>query len=93
MPVERALEGLRVVEVALGTSELGTGMAVGLPGMIFADQGAEVVRVQDAEPPPLDRGLPWGRVWHRDKRVVRARDSPSPTGPPQCWTTIPPSTL
>ncbi|MQY26206.1 CoA transferase [Nocardia aurantia] len=63
--------GLSVVELAVGTSELGFGAAAGVPGMILAGLGAEVVRVV-GEPVPIDAEVPWGRVWHRHKRIVRA---------------------
>ncbi|WP_019925679.1 CoA transferase [Nocardia sp. BMG111209] len=63
--------GLSVVEVAVGTSELGFGAAGGVPGMILAGLGADVVRVV-GEPVPIDADVPWGRVWHRHKRIARA---------------------
>ena len=66
------LAGLSVVEVAVGTSELGLGLAGGVPGMILADLGASVVRVAGAM--PIDSGLPWGLAWHRDKHVVATDD-------------------
>jgi crotonobetainyl-CoA:carnitine CoA-transferase CaiB-like acyl-CoA transferase len=50
------LAGLSVVEVAVGASDLGLGLAGGVPGMILADLGASVVRVADAT--PIDSGLP-----------------------------------
>jgi crotonobetainyl-CoA:carnitine CoA-transferase CaiB-like acyl-CoA transferase len=68
------LAGLSVVEVALGTSELGLGLAGGLPGMVLADLGASVVRAASAAPMPIDEGLPWGLAWHRDKHVVATGD-------------------
>ncbi|XVQ14789.1 CoA transferase [Spirillospora sp. CA-255316] len=68
------LAGLTVVEVAAGTSDLGLGLAGGVPGMLLADLGADVVRVAGARPAPLDAGVPWGRAWHRDKRVVATDD-------------------
>ena len=57
-----ALEGLRVLE-------LGSGMAAGMAGMVLAENGAEVVKV---EPPggDRDRGRPGFAVWHRGKRSV-----------------------
>jgi crotonobetainyl-CoA:carnitine CoA-transferase CaiB-like acyl-CoA transferase len=66
--------GLSVVEVAAGTSELGLGLAGGVPGMMLADLGATVTRVVDPAPVAVDRGVPWGRVWHRDKRLVVSTD-------------------
>lgn len=56
----RCCEGLRVVEC-------GHGMAVGLVGMVLADYGAEVVKL---EPPGGDsfRGEAGFLVWNRNKR-------------------------
>jgi crotonobetainyl-CoA:carnitine CoA-transferase CaiB-like acyl-CoA transferase len=71
---ETPLAGLTIVEVAAGTSDLGLGLAGGVPGMLLADLGADVVRVVGARPAPLDEGVPWGRAWHRDKRVVATDD-------------------
>ena len=67
--------GLSVVEVVVGTSELGLGLAGGVPGMILADLGADVVRVVGDAPLPIDAGVPWGRPWHRDKRIVATDDA------------------
>ena len=55
-----ALEGLRVIE-------LGSGAAAGIAGMVLAENGAEVVKV---EPPSGDpcRGQPGFAVWHRAKK-------------------------
>ena len=66
--------GLSVVEVTAGTSELGLGMAGGVPGMILADLGASVVRVVSESAVPVDGDVAWGRAWHRDKRVVVTDD-------------------
>ncbi|GAA2734277.1 CaiB/BaiF CoA-transferase family protein [Actinocorallia aurantiaca] len=66
--------GLSVVEVVVGTSELGLGLAGGVPGMLLAGLGAEVTRVTGTESAPIDADVPWGRVWHRDKRVVAIDD-------------------
>ncbi|HEV7762022.1 MAG TPA: CoA transferase, partial [Acidimicrobiales bacterium] len=68
--------GLSVVEVAVGTSDLGLGLAGGGPGMMLADLGADVVRIVGRSTTPLDDDLPWRRVWHRDKRTV-ATDDPA----------------
>jgi crotonobetainyl-CoA:carnitine CoA-transferase CaiB-like acyl-CoA transferase len=68
--------GLLVVEVAAGASELGLGLASGVPGMVLADLGATVTRLAGATPVAIDRQLPWGRVWHRDKRLI-ATDDPA----------------
>ena len=62
--------GLTGVEVAVGTSVLGLGLAGGVPGMILADLGADVVRVTGPDALPIDADLAWSRPWHRDKRVV-----------------------
>lgn len=55
-----ALEGLRVLEV-------GSGAAAGIAGMVLAENGAEVVKI---EPPQgdRDRGRPGFAVWHRAKK-------------------------
>ena len=63
-PAPRALDGLRIVEVAHG-------MAGEMAGMVLADNGAEVVKV---EPPGGNRGrghVSFG-VWNRGKRSVIA---------------------
>jgi crotonobetainyl-CoA:carnitine CoA-transferase CaiB-like acyl-CoA transferase len=62
--------GLTVAELAVGTSDLGLGLAGGLPGRLLADLGASVIRIVAALPPPIDSGVPWGRAWHRGKKVV-----------------------
>jgi crotonobetainyl-CoA:carnitine CoA-transferase CaiB-like acyl-CoA transferase len=67
-------DGVTVVEVAVGTSDLGLGLAGGLPGRLLADLGAEVTRVVATAPTAIDEGLPWGRVWHRYKRLVATDD-------------------
>ena len=69
------LEGIRVVEVAVGVTDLGLGHAGGVPGRLFADLGATVTRVVDHEPAAIDADVPWGRVWHRGKRIVRTDDT------------------
>ena len=58
--VATALEGLRVLE-------LGYGAAAGMAGMVLAENGAEVVKI---EPPGGDpcRGQPGFAVWHRAKK-------------------------
>jgi len=67
--------GLTVVEVAVGTSELGLGLASGVPGMLLADLGATVTRVVGTAPTEIDRDLTWPHVWHRNKTVVRTDDA------------------
>ena len=55
-----ALEGLRILE-------LGSGAAAGIAGMVLAENGAEVVKI---EPPhgDRDRSRPGFAVWHRAKK-------------------------
>jgi crotonobetainyl-CoA:carnitine CoA-transferase CaiB-like acyl-CoA transferase len=72
--VSRPLDGIRVVEAAVGVSDLGLGHAGGVPGRLLADLGASVTRVVGPSPPPIDADVPWGRVWHRGKDVVRTDD-------------------
>ena len=67
-------DGLTVVELAAGTSDLGLGLAGGLPGMILSDLGASVTRVVGSTPAPIDADVPWGRAWHRDKRLIETDD-------------------
>lgn len=74
-PITLPCDGLTIVEVALGTSDLGLGMAGGVPGMILGDLGAKVIRVVDPDPDPIDRDVAWGRAWHRDKQVIATADS------------------
>ena len=66
--------GLTVVELAAGVSDLGLGLAGGLPGRLLADLGATVTRVTGARPAPIDATVPWGRAWHRDKKVTATDD-------------------
>src|SRR5262245_14445268 len=58
----QALDRMRVLE-------LGSGMAGAMAGMVLAENGAEVIRV---EPPGGDRerDRPGALVWHRGKRSV-----------------------
>ena len=70
----RPLEGLSVVELAVGTSDLGLGLAGGVPGRILTDLGASTVRIVDPSPPEIDAGVEWGRAWHRDKSIERTDD-------------------
>lgn len=65
--------GLTVVELATGVSEVGLGLASGVPGMILADLGASVTRITGPST-PLDDHVEWGRVWHREKRPVTTDD-------------------
>ncbi|MFA1546252.1 CoA transferase [Actinomadura chokoriensis] len=73
-PAGSPCAGLSVVELAAGTSDLGLGPAGGVPGMLLAGLGADVVRVVGTEPAPIDRDLTWSRAWHRDKRIVATDD-------------------
>jgi crotonobetainyl-CoA:carnitine CoA-transferase CaiB-like acyl-CoA transferase len=70
----RPCEGLSVIEVAVGTSDLGLGLAGGVPGMILAHLGARVQRVVGSSTPEIDGGVVWGHAWHRDKQIVVADD-------------------
>ena len=70
MTAAKPCHGLTVVELAVGTSELGLGLAGGVPGMILSDLGASVVRVVSENPAPIDADVPWGRAW-RDQKVRR----------------------
>ena len=69
------LTGTRVVEVSLGVSVVGAGLAISLPGSIMRDFGAEVVRVQSARRSTLDQGVEFARAWDRGKEVVDVDDS------------------
>lgn len=64
-----------MVEVAVGVTDLGLGHAGGVPGRLLADLGAGVTRVVGTTPPAIDGAVPWGRVWHRGKDVVRTDDA------------------
>ena len=67
------LAGITVVEVLRGVSELGLGMAGGVPGMLLADLGARVVRVA-GEQPPIDDTPASRQSWHRAKELVVTQD-------------------
>ncbi|HUA95552.1 MAG TPA: CoA transferase, partial [Acidimicrobiales bacterium] len=66
-----ALAGVRVVEVSLGVSVVGAGMAASLPGALMRDLGAEVTRVESSERFSLDIGIEYERAWNHGKRVER----------------------
>jgi crotonobetainyl-CoA:carnitine CoA-transferase CaiB-like acyl-CoA transferase len=79
------LAGLRVVEAALGVSDVGAGLAAHLPGRLLHDLGAEVAHVRTAPAGPaggpvggstLDRDLDLRRGWDRGKELVDAGDDP-----------------
>jgi crotonobetainyl-CoA:carnitine CoA-transferase CaiB-like acyl-CoA transferase len=75
------LSGLRVVEVSLGLSQVGAGMAGSLPGALLRDFGADVVRLQSARRSTLDAGVEFSRVWDRGKEIVEIDDGVDPTDP------------
>lgn len=75
------LSGITVLEVALGTTSVGAGLATALPGALLRDLGAEVARVQSAGRCSLDAGVEWDRVWNRGKEVVRVEDAEAAAGP------------
>jgi crotonobetainyl-CoA:carnitine CoA-transferase CaiB-like acyl-CoA transferase len=68
------LDGLKVVEVALGLSDVGAGLASSLPGLLLRDLGAEVVRVESTATSTLDAGLELGRSWRLGQEVVQVDD-------------------
>ena len=72
---EAPCHGLSVVEVAVGASELGLGMAGGVPGMLLGQLGATVTRVVGPAAPGIDAEVAWGRGWHRGKRIVVAESA------------------
>jgi crotonobetainyl-CoA:carnitine CoA-transferase CaiB-like acyl-CoA transferase len=74
------LTGLRVVEVALGVSVVGAGLAHSLPGALMRDFGAQVTRVRSAQRSTLDAGVEFDRVWDHGKDVVEV-DSPHGPAP------------
>jgi len=73
------LTGVRVVEVSLGLSEVGAGMAASVPGALFRDFGADVVRVQSSRRSTLDAGIEFSRVWDRGKEIVEVGEGADPT--------------
>jgi crotonobetainyl-CoA:carnitine CoA-transferase CaiB-like acyl-CoA transferase len=64
------LQGIRVLEVSLGVSAVGAGLAVSLPGSLLRDFGAQVARVQSARASTLDAGIEFARAWTRGKEVI-----------------------
>jgi crotonobetainyl-CoA:carnitine CoA-transferase CaiB-like acyl-CoA transferase len=72
------LAGVRVVEVALGVSAVGSGLAVSLPGSLLRDLGAEVARVESATRSTLDAGLELSMAWNRGKDVTAVDDVTTP---------------
>jgi crotonobetainyl-CoA:carnitine CoA-transferase CaiB-like acyl-CoA transferase len=75
---EAPLAGLRVVEVALGTSTVGAGVATSLPGSLLRDFGAGVARVQSRRRSSLDAGVGFERAWDHGKEVVTVDDDDAP---------------
>jgi crotonobetainyl-CoA:carnitine CoA-transferase CaiB-like acyl-CoA transferase len=59
-----------VVEVSLGVSLIGAGMAASLPGALLRDLGADVTKVQLDRCPELDHGIEFSRVWDHDKELL-----------------------
>jgi crotonobetainyl-CoA:carnitine CoA-transferase CaiB-like acyl-CoA transferase len=70
-----SLTGLRVVEIRCGTGVLGAGMASALPGMVFAQLGADVsvITVGGAYDDSFDHAARSYLVWDRRKRLLRAQ--------------------
>jgi crotonobetainyl-CoA:carnitine CoA-transferase CaiB-like acyl-CoA transferase len=74
-----ALAGIRVVEVSLGISAVGGGMAASLPGALMRDLGAEVTRVESSNQSTLDAGVEYERAWNHGKELERlAIDAAAP---------------
>jgi crotonobetainyl-CoA:carnitine CoA-transferase CaiB-like acyl-CoA transferase len=72
------LASVRVVEVALGTTAVGAGMAASLPGALLRDLGADITRVQSRHVCTLDAGVELTRAWDRGKEIVEVDDDPAP---------------
>jgi crotonobetainyl-CoA:carnitine CoA-transferase CaiB-like acyl-CoA transferase len=70
-----SLTGLRVVEIRCGTGVLGAGMASALPGMVFAQLGADVsvITVGGAYDDSFDHAARSYLAWDRRKRLLRAQ--------------------
>jgi crotonobetainyl-CoA:carnitine CoA-transferase CaiB-like acyl-CoA transferase len=68
------LAGVRVVELALGVSAVGAGMAASLPGALLRDFGADITRVQSRDRSTLDAGLAFARAWDHGKEIVEIAD-------------------
>ena len=75
------LSGLRVVEISLYLSQVGAGMAGSVPGALFRDFGADVVRLQSSRRSTLDAGVEFSRVWDRGKEIVEIDEGVDPTDP------------
>jgi crotonobetainyl-CoA:carnitine CoA-transferase CaiB-like acyl-CoA transferase len=68
------LAGLRVVELALGVSAVGAGLAASLPGALLRDFGADVTRVQSGARSTLDSDVEFARAWDHGKEIVTVAD-------------------
>ena len=66
------LRGIRVLEVSLGVSAVGAGLAVSLPGSLLRDFGAEVARVQSARASTLDEGIEFAGTGTAARRSSRS---------------------
>lgn len=74
-PLEaQPLRGIRAIEVAFGVSAVGAGPAISLPGSLFRDLGAEVLRMQTSRPSTLDAGVEFARVWNRGKAIEQVAE-------------------
>ncbi len=73
-PPHGPLRGIRVVEVALGVTAVGAGLAANLPGALLRDLGAEVAHIRSAGRPTLDAGVEFFRSWDRDKEIHEVED-------------------
>lgn len=71
------LDGVRVVEAALGVSAVGAGMAGSLPGALLRDLGADVAQVRSKRRSTLDAGVEFARAWDRGKEIVEVDDDPA----------------
>jgi crotonobetainyl-CoA:carnitine CoA-transferase CaiB-like acyl-CoA transferase len=65
------LDGVQVVEVALGITQVGAGLAASLPGSLLRDLGARVIRVETAGRPALDAGVEFAWAWNRGKEIFQ----------------------
>lgn len=59
-------------------SAVGAGMAASVPGALFRDFGADVVRVESSRRSTLDEGVEFARVWDRGKEIVEVGDGVDP---------------
>ena len=73
------LHGLQVVEVALGVTQVGAGLAASLPGSLLRDLGARVVRIETPGRPALDAGVDFARAWNRGKEVLQPESDTAAT--------------